>query len=794
MHRILWAAMSLVLLIASPVFGVDLPREFLKHNCVGCHGPDVTEADLRLDQLQKPGADEQTQRQWALVADVVESREMPPGSEKKLPDDDIRSFTRSVSALLASAAQPVRGPRRLNRREYEYTLHDLLEIDTSLAEFLPEDSSIQGFDNVAGGLGISSILMERYLEAADVAFENTIRRIQPLPVETRVSVLMEDKNNVESVKKNKGGVVSQDGAFVDFTPGWPPARIDEAHPIDNGTYRCRITVWPIDPNDHRTLTVAVFAGPLFGPGKRRFLGMYDVTGTSREPRVIEITTFMHAGETLHVLPWIFPAHVTWRDKEESRPGVAIKSVEIRGPLDQSFPSQSQKRLFGSSSTISLEPGDPIYMRHRRGVRLHFVDSSKPEADAERIIRELVPHAFRRPVSAELTDQFVSLTLVRLNEGSTFEQAVRTGVTAVLCSPHFLLLNEPEELDSYAMASRLSYFLWSSMPDAELIELARNGRLADRDVLHAQVDRMIDDPKSERFVQSFVEQWLDLREIEFTTPDGKLYPEYDGLLLRSMLAETRGFVRHVLKNDLSVSNFVDSDFACLNQRMAEHYGIPGIRGHEQFRIFPIPADSIRGGILTHASVLKVTANGTTTSPVIRGAWVLDKVMGRPAPPPPPGVPAVEPDIRGAVSIRDQLSRHRDIESCARCHRRIDPPGFALEEFDVIGGHREVYRSLTKKGARIPKTTYYHGLPVESHGELLDGHKFTNFTEFREAIKRQEHMVVRSLATKLLVYGCGRPVRPADRSNVDQVVDAVARKENGLRSMIHAVVDSELFHRP
>ena len=794
MHRILGPTTLLVLLAASTVRGVEVPRGFLTQNCVACHGPELAEADLRLDLLKKPGVDERSQRLWALVADVVEAREMPPENEKRLTDDDIRSFTRSVSAMLTSSAKPARGPRRLNRREYEYTLHDLLKIQTPLAEYLPEDSSIQGFDNVAGGLGISSILMERYLEAADEAFESTIRRIEPLPTETRRSVLMENENNVESVKKNKGGVVSQDGAFVDFTPGWPPARIDEAHPIDNGTYRCRITVWPIDPNEHRTLTVAVFAGPLFGPGKRRFLGMFDVTGSPSTPRVIEITTRMRAEETLHVLPWIYPAHVTWRDKEEARPGVAIKSVEIHGPLDQSFPSRSQKELFGESSTISLEAGNPIYMRHRRGVRLHFVDSTTPHEDAERIIRDLVPRAFRRPVSDELADQFVKLTLTRLESGSTFEQAVRAGVTAVLCSPHFLLLNEPEELDDYALASRLSYFLWSSMPDDELMKLASSGRLSDRNVVHAQVDRMIDDPKSERFVQSFVEQWLDLREIEFTTPDAKLYPEYDELLLRSMLAETQGFFRHILKNDLSVSNFVDSDFICVNQRMAEHYGIAGVRGHEQFRIVPIPEGSIRGGILTHASVLKVTANGTTTSPVIRGTWVLDKLLGRPAPPPPPGVPAVEPDTRGAVSIRDQLDRHRTIESCARCHRRIDPPGFALEEFDVIGGHRKVYRSLTGKGVRIPKSNYYHGLPVDSHGESLDGREFADFSEFREGLKQQEPMVVRSLATKLLVYGCGRPVRPTDRANVDQVVDAVSQKKNGLRSMIHAVVDSEMFRRP
>ena len=247
--------------------------------------------------------------------------------------------------------------------------------------------------------------------------------------------------------------------------------------------------------------MAIFTGPLFGPGKQQFNGMFDVTGTADEPRVIEFTTWLAEGDALHILPWIYPEHVTWRDKHESRPGVAIQWAETYGPLDQSFPSPSQRKLFGEAPSLSMVEGDGIYMRHRRGVKSHYVDSSNPRADIERIIRDLLPRAFRRPVDPALGDQFVQLALSRLDQGSTFEQAVRAGVTAVLCSPHFLLVNQEAKVDDYTLASRLSYFLWSSMPDEELLTLAAAGRLSDPRVRHEQVERMIADPKIERFISS-----------------------------------------------------------------------------------------------------------------------------------------------------------------------------------------------------------------------------------------------------------------------------------------------------
>ncbi|MFT5410508.1 MAG: hypothetical protein ACI9NC_003239, partial [Verrucomicrobiales bacterium] len=758
---------------------------FFKEHCNKCHGAEKQKGDVRLDTLGAPTAVGEAGETWLAVLDVLEAGEMPPKKEPRLEATVVTALIGRLGDSLAKTMEGPIGLRRLNRTEYEHTLHDLLGIDQPLKDLLPEDSSVQGFDNVADGLSISSVLMERYLESADIAFESTIRRIRPLPAETRRAGVLEDKNNIDSVKKEKGGVIEREGALVKFTPGWPPVRIDEAHPIEDGRYRVRIAVWPHDPGE-RTLAAAIYVGPLFGSGKRRFQGLFDVTGTPEKPRIIEFETFMREGETAHIVPWVFPEHVTWRDKHEKRPGIGVLWAETHGPLDQEFPTSSQKRLFGEGETISTVDGWSHWMRHRKGVKLQNVESSAPHQDAERIIREFLPRAFRRPVAAEEIAPFVALTLDRLEQGRTFEQSVRAGVSAVLCAPQFLLLNREETVDEYTLASRLSYFLWSSMPDAELMKLAAAGKLSDPKVRRAQVGRMLGDPKIERFIDSFTGQWLGLRDIEFTSPDKKLYPEFDPMLQESMLRETRGFFRHLMEKNLSVMNVVDSDFAVLNERLARHYGIGGVRGHERSRVVELPEDSIRGGVLAQGSVLKVSANGTTTSPVLRGVWVLDNLFGKPAPPPPPGVPAVEPDIRGAVSIRDQLAKHSADGNCAGCHARIDPPGFALECFDPIGGERDWYRSLGE-GKRISKREPYTiGPDVDPSGELPDGAAFSDFREFRSILLARDEEFARAVATKLLVYASGRPMTVADRASVTEVVTAAKKEGLGLRAMIHAVV--------
>ena len=279
--------------------------------------------------------------------------------------------------------------------------------------------------------------------------------------------------------------------------------------------------------------------------------------------------------------------------------------------------------------------------------------------------------------------YLGLTKTALEAGRPFVDALRVGLVAILCSPEFLLREEPSAAEAggeppmisdEAFASRLSYFLWSSMPDDELLALAAEGRLSGSDVVRGQVERLLRDPKSQRFVENFTGQWLALRNIDFTEPDAKLYPEFDEMLRHAIVVETVRFFREVLDHDRPLLEFVDSDWTFLNERLAKHYGIDGVAGQNLRRV-PLPPGSVRGGVLTQASVLKVTANGTSTSPVVRGAWVLENILGQPSPPPPPNIAAIEPDIRGAGTVREQLAKHRDVESCALCDSRIDPPGFA-----------------------------------------------------------------------------------------------------------------------
>ena len=374
-------------------------------------------------------------------------------------------------------------------------------------------------------------------------------------------------------------------------------------------------------------------------------------------------------------------------------------------------------------------------------------------------------------------------------------------TAVLCSPEFVYLNEkPGRLDDFAIASRLSFFLWNSPPDQELRDLAASKKLHEPDILRAQTDRLLSDPRSRRFVEAFLDYWLDLRKILNTAPDEQLYSDYylDDLLTESALEETRAFFAELLREDLPARNIVASDFAMLNEKLADHYDLPPVQG-VAVRRTPLPSESVRGGLLTQASILKVTANGTTTSPVLRGAWVMERILGQKPPPPPPNLPAVEPDIRGAVTIRQQLEKHRTLESCNTCHAKMDPPGFALENFDVIGGWRERYRAETggdlaqgiaKSGQKF---AFHYALPVDATGELPDGRKFRDIREFKQLLLSDEKQVARNLARQFTIYATGAPVRFADRPEIERVLERASSSHYGVRSLIHELVQSDLFQK-
>jgi hypothetical protein len=373
-------------------------------------------------------------------------------------------------------------------------------------------------------------------------------------------------------------------------------------------------------------------------------------------------------------------------------------------------------------------------------------------------------------------------------------AFRLTVKAMLASPHFLYHIEfGQQPDAFALANRLSYFLWRSSPDAKLQELARSGELSHAETLKRQVDRLLADERSDRFLKDFVGQWLGIDAVGDMQPDSNLYPEYDEELERAMVEETESFVRHILHEDLSLTNLLDSDWTMLNDRLASHYGVPGVVGNQFRHVALNKSQTVRGGLLTHASILNITSNGTTTSPVVRGVWVLDRLLGTPPPPPPADVPAIEPDIRGASTIQEQLAKHRSIAQCNACHRKIDPYGIALENFDVIGAWRERYRAL-EPTANPNRPKLIDGPVVVSNDRLSDHEDFRDFREFRRLLTKREDLLFDNVARKLATFGLGRPMEFADQPDIEQLVTSTKAHGGGLKTMIRELVASNLFRGP
>jgi hypothetical protein len=443
-------------------------------------------------------------------------------------------------------------------------------------------------------------------------------------------------------------------------------------------------------------------------------------------------------------------------------------------------------------------------------------------DHRSLLLSFATSAFRRPVTADEIAPYTAIIDSELQRGSSFEEAMLAGYKAVLCAPDFLLVglesgvpqpakNGSAKLGDYALASRLSFFLWNSLPDSALLELAAKNKLLQPATLKAQVERMLADPRSDRFVEHFLDEWLELKKIDFTTPDPNLYPEYDPWLHDSMLAEPRATFRRMLTRNLGIREVIASDTLLINQRLAELYGIRGINGAD-LREVEVPAGTQRGGFLTQAAVLKVTANGTATSPVLRGLWITEKILGLPRPPPPPNVPAVEPDATGAVTIRQMIEKHRADANCAACHAKFDPPGLALENFDPIGGWRDRYRlagqpKKIRKGKEVSEEPFIEvisdaalrrnrvklrlGSEVDATGELWDGRTFADVNGLRELLLKDEDALARNLTRQLMIYATGAGIRFSDRAAIEAIVSKTKASKHGVRSIVQEVVASELF---
>ena len=665
-------------------------------------------------------------------------------------------------------------------------MRDLLGININLKEQLPEDGSADGFDNAGAANHTSSFLMEKYLEAAETALDMAItNRPKPPPAATKRHSI-KDGYPVRGTTENVYRFLN-DGEVVCFCSSeWHNVGATQFYPSEGGHYRFRISASAFQ-SAGKAVTFRVTATGTRLTGKSGLVGYFDAA--PGKPTVYEFVRYMEPRTTIMMLPYGFAnastVHKVGAEKWDG-PGLAIQYIDVEGPLNPSWPPPSHRRIFGDLKQKTFK--NPDY-----GDRAEVV-SDRSLVDVERILKTFMRRAFRRTVTADDVAPFVTIVERKLAEGYPFEPAIRAALKGVLIAPEFLFLRErPGKLDDFALACRLSYFLWSTMPDDALCTLAAEQKLSRPDVLRQQVERLLASPKAAAFTENFVGQWLALREIDATEPSHILYPEFDHLLKVSMIREAELFFDEIVKNDLSVTNFIACEFTMLNGRLAKHYGIPGVEGWE-FQKKALPPGSHRGGLLTMAGVLKVTANGTTTSPVLRGAWVMDRILGTPAPPPPDNVPAIDPDIRGAKTIREQLAKHRSIESCAACHRKIDPPGFALESFDCIGGWRDTYRAtglgedVFINGRRMP---YLKGKKVDLADVTADGERFENIDELKQVILRDMPRIARALTTKLITYATGQAPRASDRAAVEAIVTKISAKNYGLRSLIHEIVQSEIF---
>jgi len=763
-------------------------RTFLIKHCQECHSGKKPKGDFSLDKLAPDFDNAANRERWLAVLKRVQACEMPPKAKPRPAEKDIKALAGWIDAQ-AGAAQLAHGRtvlRRLNRNEYQNTVRDLLGIEVDFQEMLPADTSANGFDNIGEAMHVSSFLMEKYVEAADTALGLAIANgPQPPVIKKRYS--LKDQHQVKVTTENVFRV--QDDTVVLFSSSpWQAVHIYQFYPPDRGRYRFRISASAIQ-SSAKPVTYCVSVAGKQMAGKSGLIGYFDAP--AQKPTVAEFVEFMEPRTTIHILPYGLPnaqtVHKIGADKYQG-PGLAVQWVEIEGPLNDTWPPASHRRIFDD---LAQKPA-PVFNNSKRVE----VASQNPEADAEIILRNFARRAFRRRVTDADVKPFVELVKRKLAAKQSFEKAVRVGLMAIMVSPDFLFLREkPGKLDDFALAARLSYFLWRTMPDEELLTLAEKGKLSQPQTLRCQVERMLKHTKAAAFTEDFVGQWLGLREIDSTEPSYLLYPEFDHMLKVSMIQETELFFAEVLKDDLSLTNFATSDFTMLNARLAKHYGIPGLDGFA-FRKVTLPPGSHRGGVLTMASVLKVTANGTTTSPVTRGVWLMERILGTLPGKPPADVPSIEPDIRGATTIREQLAKHRQIASCASCHNKIDPPGFALESFDVIGGWREQYRTTgdgDRKDVLVDgRRMHYHmGLKIDPSDVMPDGSKFKNIDEFKQLLLNDKDQLARALAQKLLTYATGASLEATDKAEIEAIVKKDREKNYGFRALVHEIVQSRLF---
>jgi hypothetical protein len=807
----------------------------LEESCVDCHDRKSHKGGLDLTALSKDLLDPSVRERWIRIHDRVEKGEMPPPSEELSKPDRQRLLEVLSNSLTAIDQQEIvssgRGPlRRLNRLEYERNLRDLLHLPhLEIRSMLPEDRESLRFTKTASALDMSRVQLTAYLEAAAAALRQaTVSAQAPPPVTQFRAVgtrLFPGKSTFGTEKSMFFAKDNRPAKFPKLAKGEPDLSEDDSD-LEMALFRS--ASWPYAGNPRGFL--AKFAGeyrvrfsarsvvqlegmriePAPNPIPMTFRARkptgVDVFGEVRatggildiqpEKAVYETIVFLKEGESIEysllglpmpllteLKPNTLPAYRFPPFPEGGQPGAAFQFLEIEGPISSpEWPPRSHRVLWDN-----LAPG---------------AAPETPEKEARRLLRRFVELAIGRSLPEDTLQPFDGLAQERLKKGIPFQEAVMSAYQAFLSSGHFLYLREPgSSAYSFAIASRLSHFLTNQRPDEPLLQAARQDTLRSPSTLRAQALRLLDGPHFPAFIEDFTDSWLALRHLRRDEPDIRLYPEYrmDDYLVESMEMETRAFFAAMVRENLPATVMVHSEFVFANDRLASHYGLSPVSG-STVRKVPLPAGSPYGGLLTQAAILKVSANGSTTSPVIRGAWVMERLIGQPPPPPPPSVPAVEPDIRGAKTIRDLLALHTQSKECASCHAKFDPVGLALENFDVFGAWRARYRGLNEgeKVCGIDRTgqdfAYTLAVPVDPSGTLLDGSRFQNIHDLKHLLAANPRQLAHNLLQQFTIYGTGTPVRFSERPHIESILDACAKDGYRVRDLLLALIESPIFTDP
>ncbi len=755
-HRATWvAAVFLALAFSASAAAPDFKGTavaFMKKHCYECHGEKSKKADLDLTKFKDAATILKEQKHWKSVLHQVNTGEMPPKKQPQPTAQELANFNAAIEnsfALAEKSAKPDPGRvtlRRLNRTEYNYTVRDLLHVDYNVAEDFPADDIGYGFDNIGDVLTLSPVHLERYLAAAEGVAARAIVLDPPKPPTRTTS-----SNFLEP-----GGYGSE----------------NTTRPVTRGFLLVRQKV-TVDGDYIFRVRAGVTNAPDGEPIKMALLVNDEVkqTVTVQEPirkwENFELPIKLKAGEHVFSIKYLNPVTSGATNRM-----LFVQSFQIIGPADTR--PEFQQRI---------------------AARLV---NTPPDRKLREFAQWFLTRAFRRPPTPAELDRYLKVAETAANGAKgQWEAGVQQLLKVVLCSPKFLFRVELDSLprypgahpmDEFQLASRLSYFLWSTMPDEELLNLAAKNQLTA--ALDNQVRRMLKDPKAESLTKHFALQWLQLERLKIFAPDNKLFPAFDERLRTSMQRETELFFGEIIREDRSVLDLIDADFTYLNESLAKHYGIADTAGNvlyqkktqtggqaiprNEFVRVALPMKE-RGGLLTHASILTVTSNPTRTSPVKRGKWVLEQILGTPPPPPPPDVPELDGQKTLTGTLRQRMEQHRENPSCAGCHKQMDALGFAFENFDAIGR----FRAKTDEGA------------IDASGTLPDGKSFQGPAELKTILKGKQELIVRNLAEKLLTYGVGRGLEFYDNRALNQICAQTAKADYKFSALITAIVKSDPF---